>query len=65
MNLVIDIGNTRTKLSLFNRGEMVITVPVDEFRTEDIERLKNEYPSLDKAIISAVKDIPQDLKTTL
>ncbi|MGM0622269.1 MAG: type III pantothenate kinase, partial [Bacteroidota bacterium] len=32
---------------------------------EDIERLKNEYPSLDKAIISAVKDIPQDLKTTL
>jgi type III pantothenate kinase len=65
MNLVIDIGNTRTKISLFNRGEMANTHPLDEIRTEQIERLKNEHPSLDKAIISTVKDIPKDLKIAL
>ena len=36
MNLVIDIGNTRTKFSVFNKGEVLITVPVDEFLTERI-----------------------------
>lgn len=65
MNLVIDIGNTRTKISLFNRGEMVITVLLDDLRTEDVNRLKNEHPSLNKAIISAVTDVPRDLKTAL
>jgi len=44
---------------------MVITVLLDDLRTEDINRLKNEYPSLNKAIISAVTDVPQDLKTAL
>jgi type III pantothenate kinase len=57
MNLIIDIGNTRTKLSVFNRGEVVITVPVDEFRPEHIHLLKNEHPALNQAILSTVKDL--------
>ncbi len=65
MNLVIDIGNTRTKFSVFNRGEVLITVPVDEFKPEHIEVLKKEHPSLDKAILSSVKDYPLKLKNAL
>ena len=48
MNLVIDIGNTRTKFSVFNQGEVLITVPVDEFKPAHITVLKNEHPSLDR-----------------
>ncbi len=65
MNLVIDIGNTRTKFSVFNRGEVLITVPVDEFRPEHIDVLKNEHPGLNKVILSATKDYSRKLKKAL
>ncbi len=65
MNLIIDIGNTRTKFSVFNRGEVLITVPVDEFKPEDVLLLKNEHPELNKVILSATKDYSQELKKTL
>jgi len=65
MNLVIDIGNTRTKFSVFNRGEVLITVPVDEFLPEHIEVLQNEHPGLQKVILSTVKDYSMKLKTAL
>uniref|UniRef100_UPI003217BC62 type III pantothenate kinase n=1 Tax=uncultured Draconibacterium sp. TaxID=1573823 RepID=UPI003217BC62 len=65
MNLVIDIGNTRTKFSVCNRGEVLITVPVDEFLPSHIDVLKQEYEQLDNAILSAVKDYPNELKTAL
>ncbi len=65
MNLVIDIGNTRTKFSVFNRGEVIITVPVNEFLPEHIDVLQNEHPALQKVILSAVKDYPQELKSAL
>jgi len=65
MNLVIDIGNTRTKFSVFNRGEVLITVPVDEFLPEHIDLLQNEHPDLKKVILSAVKNYSPELKTAL
>jgi type III pantothenate kinase len=65
MNLVIDIGNTRTKFSVFNRGEVLITVPVDEFFPSHIDVLQMEYDGLNKVILSSVKDYPEELKTAL
>ncbi len=65
MNLVIDIGNTRTKFSVFNRGEVLFTVPVEEFLPSHIDVLQNEHPGLKKVILSAVKDYPSDLKSAL
>ena len=65
MNLVIDIGNSRTKFSVFNRGEILITVPVEEFKPENINVLLNEYPELEKVILSSVKSYPELLKTAL
>lgn len=65
MNLVIDIGNTRTKFSVFNRGEVLITVPVDEFQPQHIEVLKTEHPSLEKVILSSVKEYSPELKNSL
>ena len=65
MNLIIDIGNTRTKFSVFNRGEILITVPVDEFLPQHIDLLQQEYPELQQVIISAVKDYTAELKEAL
>ncbi|MFW5755065.1 MAG: type III pantothenate kinase [Tangfeifania sp.] len=65
MNLVIDIGNSRIKLSVFNRGDVLFTIPLDEISPENIQMLKNEHPSLDQAILSTVKDISPELKNYL
>lgn len=65
MNLVIDIGNTRTKFSVFNKGEVLITVPVEEFLPGHIDVLQEEHPELQNAILSAVKDYSPELKTAL
>lgn len=65
MNLVIDIGNSRTKFSVFNRGEVLITVPVDEFKPEHIFVLKDEHPELSKVILSATKNYSEELKKAL
>lgn len=65
MNLVIDIGNTRTKFSVFNRGEVLITVPVDEFMPKQIDVLQNDYPELKQVILSAVKEYSPKLKDAL
>ena len=65
MNLVIDIGNTRTKFSVFNKGEVLITVPLNEFLLQHIDVLKNEHPSLEKVILSSVKDYSPELKEAL
>lgn len=65
MNLVIDIGNTRTKFSVFHRGEVLVTVPVNEFTPDNIQILLREYDELDKVIISAVKDYPDELRKSL
>lgn len=65
MNLVIDIGNTRTKFSVCHRGDVLITVPVDEFQPSHIDVLKLEYEELDKVILSSVKDYSKELKQEL
>ena len=62
MNLIVDIGNTRTKFYIFNRGDLAISVPVDDFEPGYIELLQNEYPQLDKAIVSSVKDYSPEIK---
>ena len=65
MNLIIDIGNSRTKFSLFKQGEVIVTTPVDEFLPEHIKVLKIEYPLLNKAILSSVREYPESLKEAL
>ncbi len=65
MNLVIDIGNTRTKFSVFNRGEVLITVPVEEFLPSHIDVLQLEYDNLNKVILSTVKNYSEELKNAL
>ena len=65
MNLVIDIGNTRMKLALFNERDLMFNVPLDELKPEQIQVLLDEHPELNRAIISSVREYPKGLKTFL
>lgn len=65
INLVIDIGNTRTKLALFNQHDLMFNVPVDSLTVEHLKMLKDEHTQLKKAILSSVKPYPEDLKQFL
>ncbi|WP_321368855.1 type III pantothenate kinase [uncultured Draconibacterium sp.] len=65
MNLVIDIGNTRTKYSVCNRNEVINTFTVDEFLPSLIDKLQKEYKGLNKAILSSVKLYSANLKEAL
>jgi type III pantothenate kinase len=65
MNLVIDIGNTRTKWHLFNGEELIRVIPLSGFRAADVEELLTEYPELNKAIVSSVGNFPEETRAIL
>lgn len=65
LNLVIDIGNTRTKIALFNQGELMISFPAVSFTPNELELLLKEYPNIERAIISSVKEKQEELLSAL
>jgi type III pantothenate kinase len=65
VNLVIDIGNTKTKLAVFSNQKMVQEKIVDELTVELIQSLQNQHINLNKAILSSVKDFSEDVKAYL
>lgn len=65
INLVIDIGNSRTKIALFNQHDLMFNVPVDQLTTDHVKMLKDEYAQLNKAILSSVKPDDDELKLFL
>lgn len=65
MNLVIDIGNSRIKLALFSERDLMFNVPLDEVKPEQIKVLLDEHDDLKHAIVSSVRDYPEELKSFL
>ena len=61
INLVIDIGNSRTKIALFNQNDLMFNVPIDHLTVDHLEMLKDEHPQLNKAILSSVKPNDEEL----
>ena len=60
MNLIIDIGNTRIKLAVFKDAalEELVHATKDSVLNE-ISTLLVKYPSLKKAIVSSVGNVPE------
>jgi type III pantothenate kinase len=65
MNLVIDIGNSRTKFSIFNPAGMMLTVTDNNFGPSSITMLLSEFPGLDRAILSSTREYSPELKESL
>lgn len=55
-NLVIDIGNTRIKVAVFDLGQLIVTFPTEELRSKHLQILKNDYPAIDRVIVSSVRE---------
>jgi type III pantothenate kinase len=61
MNLIIDIGNTRTKVAIFQREELIKSFATEQFETDDLKELKADFPDLSRAIVSSVRKHTADL----
>ena len=57
MNLIIDIGNTRIKVAVFQDGSMLFNhIIVPELLKKELERIQNEF-LMENAIVSSVGKI--------
>lgn len=65
MNLVIDIGNSCTKISFFDGSELVRHLVTEYADQEFLKKLFQEFPGTDKAIICSTKDYPEELVNCL
>lgn len=60
-NLIIDIGNTRIKVALFENNEIIVKFQTDLLTKNDIAALKDDHPNLNSAIVSSVRNNTSDL----
>jgi type III pantothenate kinase len=58
MNLIFDIGNSSTKMAIFDGPEKVTVFRSKEFSCEKLEKKLTQY-KIDKAIISSVRNTPE------
>jgi len=65
INLVIDIGNSRTKIALFNQHDLMFNVSIDQLTLNHLAMLKDEHPQLKKVILSSVKHRNEELNSFL
>ena len=65
LNLVIDIGNSQTKVAVFNAGEIVEIICMESLNVDHLGDLRRNYPALDHAILSSVAEVAPDLLNNL
>ncbi|WP_025663370.1 type III pantothenate kinase [Aquimarina megaterium] len=61
MNLIIDVGNTYTKIGVFEESKIVYKKRIEQYHfKETIQNIKEEYPLITNAIISSVSTIEEN-----
>ncbi len=66
MNLIIDLGNTQTKLAVFEQNTLVDkSVARLENLLESVAAIFETYPQIFQTIVSAVGDFPRQLEKML
>ena len=65
MNLIIDIGNSLTKVYLFDSGKAVETFVIDKTIIPQIHQLLSNFNSIRSAIISSTRDYEPELSGLL
>ncbi|WP_106790737.1 type III pantothenate kinase [Aquimarina sp. Aq78] len=61
MNLIIDVGNTYTKIGVFEKSKIIYKNKIEQhcFK-EAIQKIKEEYPLITDAILSSVSTIEEN-----
>ncbi len=66
MNLIVDVGNTRIKYSVFSNGEeMYATISTHDSSTLEVDNILAAYPKIRQAIVSSVRTDTQELLSYL
>lgn len=65
MKLVIDIGNTFTKLALFEQDEIIKIYRFKQFGIEELYEIESDYSNIKSVIVSQVNKFPKALKNHL
>ena len=60
MNLVVDIGNSSTKVALFDDGRKLSVSRIKVLSLKELEQELSD-PKIDKAIISSVRKLPSSI----
>jgi type III pantothenate kinase len=56
LNLVADIGNSRSKIVIFSGKEMVESFAFDELSINTLKDLRERFPAIENGILSTVSD---------
>ena len=64
MNLIIEQGNSATKVAVYSQGQMILSSDYKSFSNSDLLQLFNQYP-LKNGILSTVIDANKELITCL
>jgi type III pantothenate kinase len=60
MNLIIDVGNTATKMAMYDGYEKITSFRTRQFSCEKLQEIFSDYNErINRAIVSAVRDIPE------
>lgn len=65
MKLIIDKGNTATKLAVYNQEKVIDFISVVDFDQRSFQAFIECYPAISKVILSSVSEIPIFLKDYL
>jgi len=65
LNLVIDIGNSLTKVAIFDAGKIVEIICMESLNIARLGDLKHNYPALNQAILSSVAEVDNELLKVL
>lgn len=65
MNLVIDIGNTRSKLAVFEGDEMLDSRVFPNAASNTIPELKRQFADIDQCIVSSVRSDHGEIPATI
>lgn len=65
MNLVIDIGNTATKLAIFESDELIEKRQVKSLDAEKLKKILSEYGQIKNSIICSVTHHPIEIEEIL
>ena len=61
MNLVIDLGNTQTKIGIFFGNELINKFIFDKNAVSEIKKLLTEFPEIKHSIVSSVINHNKDI----
>ncbi len=65
MNLTIDIGNTRTKTTIFKDGKIVAKDVYDNFKVKELNSLLKNHPSIQRIILCSVTLVAKSLLNSI